>query len=101
LIAIGQGLEVAGELVIRYDVNRLQIWNIGEIVQDPFDYRFASDREQGLGLVERKRIKTRCVARSEDEHIHRKVRQAAATIDAVSSSRYLLGFSGRALRIAF
>ena len=53
LIELAPRLEVRCELVVRYDINRFQIWNVNEVVDDPFDNRFPPDHEQGLRLVER------------------------------------------------
>ena len=52
-VALSPGLEVMREFVVRHNVNRLQVRNIGKVLHDPLYDRFASDREQRLRFVER------------------------------------------------
>ena len=53
LIAFAPSLEVAREFVVCYYIDRFQIRNPSEIVDHPFDNRFASHHEQRFRFVER------------------------------------------------
>src|SRR5207247_9064470 len=52
-VALSPGLEVMREFVVRHNVNRLQVRNIGKVLNDTLDDRFASDRELRYRVVER------------------------------------------------
>jgi hypothetical protein len=90
LVSLTPRLEVCGEFVVGHDVNRFQIGNAREIVHQPFDNRFAADREQRFRFVQRQRVKASCVSRSENQNVHeiKRVRSKAG-----KRSCFLYGFA--------
>src|SRR6266576_4599127 len=70
LIALTPRLEVRREFVVGHNVNRFQIGNAREIVQQPFDDWFAADQKQRFGFVQRQRVKAGCVSGSENQNVH-------------------------------
>ena len=70
VIILGPGLEIRREFVVGHNVNRFQIGNAREIVDQPFDNWFAADHEQRLRLVQRQRVQASGVSGSENKNVH-------------------------------
>src|SRR6266480_7034504 len=70
LVRLTPRLEVRSEFVVGHDVNRFQVRNAGEIVNQPFDNRFTADYEQRFRFVQREWVKAGCVSGSENQNVH-------------------------------
>ena len=53
LVFVGRSplFECLGELIVRDDVDPVDVWDRSEIIEDPLDHRFAGNFQKRLGLV--------------------------------------------------
>src|SRR5690348_8571106 len=62
LILCTPRLEIGDKFVVGHDVNHSQIRDAHEVVDQPFDDRFAADFQEWLRFVQRQWVKASCVS---------------------------------------
>lgn len=67
-------LKSLGELIVRDDIDPIDVGNGSEVVEHPFDHRLARYFEQGFGFVFSEGVEACCVSSCQNQNVHVKNR---------------------------
>src|ERR1039457_2726624 len=99
-VSVGPGLKIFGELVVCDDVDRFEVGNGCEVIQDPFDHRLPRDFQERLRPVQGERIESCRGGGGETEKVHARETSASVRLKPASCNR-LCKSSARSRSVIF